>query len=195
VSNQAEPRFDSNRLLVEAYATLETDPKRALVQLRSLADSGSAMSMLYLGSAYRDGNGTSVDLREAEQWFLRARAAGLVRAGYNLGRLYLDEKCFVVAREAFEIAASEGFVPAAHYLGKIYYLGWGVEKNAEKGKELLIQAADWGCVFAKGMLAYDLIHNGKSLLATAKGVLIKCSCYIDLFKILATEGFTSDRLR
>jgi hypothetical protein len=152
------------------------------------------MSMLYLGSAYRQGTGTSIDLHEAEQWYLRARAAGLVRAGYDLGRLYFDEKRYVDARKVFETAASQGFVPAIHFLGRIYYFGYGVPIDKTQGKALLESAARWGCIFAKALLAYDLMHQG-SVRGVCKGVFVKVTCYIDMLKALYTEGLSSDRFR
>jgi TPR repeat protein len=62
--------------LRRAYDDLRSDPSRALLQLRDLADRGSVMSMIYLGYARGKGIGSPVDLAEAEKWFKGAYDAG-----------------------------------------------------------------------------------------------------------------------
>jgi len=124
-----------------------------------MAERGSSTSMLYLGYAFTNGIGGSPDLQAAERWYRLAAEAGLTRAHYNLGRLYLAGGRFSDAKYELERAAAKEFMPAIHYLGRLYYFGYGVPVDRVRGKALLEAAAKWGCIFAKATLAYDLIHQ------------------------------------
>jgi TPR repeat protein len=181
--------------LFRAYEALDTDPVQAVSALTSLAERGSPMSMLYLGYAFSNGTGVSPDPQRAETWFRRAAGAGLLRAHYNLGRLYLDNRQYSNAKQEFEHAASNGFMPAVHFLGRIQYFGLGVPVDKVQGRILLETASRWGCLYAKATLAYDQIHEGTGAPAIFKGILMRLECYFDLVRILWTEGIASDRFR
>jgi TPR repeat protein len=53
--------------LTRAHGLLRVDPKSALNELERLAEQGSIMSMVYIGSAYRDGTGVMRDVSQAER--------------------------------------------------------------------------------------------------------------------------------
>jgi len=189
----SQPDFE---LLLQAYRKLETDPADAVKIWTSLAERGSPQSMVYLGSCFSNGLGVEKDLQCAEKWFRAAADLGVVRAHYSLGRLYLDAQRYAEAKQEFESAASKGFVPADHLLGRIYYNGYGVPVDRARAKAHLETASNWGCVFAKTLLAYDLRHEqGGGALACLKGNLMRLEATFDLIRILSTDGFTSDRLR
>jgi TPR repeat protein len=181
--------------LFRAYKALDTDPVQAVRALTSLAERGSPMSMLYLGFAFSNGTGVSLDLQCAETWYRRAADAGLLRAHYDLGRLYLDIRQYSNAKLEFEYAASKGFMPAFHLLGRTHYFGYGVPVDKAQGREFLETASRWGCVGAKAVLARDLIHEGKGAPAIFKGILLKLECYFEFVWILCAEGIASDRFR
>jgi TPR repeat protein len=181
-------------LLANAYKELFHNPVSAVQTLTSLADSGSAWSMLYLGYAFRSGTGVNIDVSKAVSWYRRAMDLGLLRAGYHLGRLYLDNQQYTDARITFERSAMDGFAPSTHFLGRIYFFGFGVPIDKARGRALLESASKAGCIFAKALLAHDLVHEGGSVRAQIKGVFMKTSCYIDLAIVLLTERMSSDRL-
>ena len=180
---------------MRASEALESAPAEAIRTLTALAERGSPLSMLTLGCCSRDGIGVAKDLQRAEKWFRSAADTGLARAHYSLGRLYLDAERYVDAEKEFETAASAGFVPAVHFLGRIYYFGLGVSPDKIRGRALLETASRWGCVYAKAVLAHDLLHESKNAWAFVKGVLMKLECFVDTTKILLSEGVTSDRFR
>lgn len=180
---------------MQAYEALDREPQQAVRALLSLAERGSSMGMLYLGYAYANGVGVESNVGLAETWYSRAAGMGLSRAHYSLARLYLDRRQYADARREFEAAASAGFVPAVHFLGRIYYFGFGVPLDRERARPLLEQASVWGCVYAKALLGYDMMHEGKGIVSKVKGALIKLDCYIEAVRILWTEGISSDRFR
>jgi TPR repeat protein len=181
--------------LMKAYQALDSAPERAASALTRLAESGSPMGMLYLGYVLRNGIGVPPDIQGAEIWYRRAADAGIPRARYHLGRLYLDNRQYAEALVEFERAASNGFAPALHFLGRIYYFGYGVPIDKDRGRTLLESAAKSGGIYAKALLAHDLIHEGGSTRARLKGVLMKFACYAASLRTLLTEGMSSDRLR
>ena len=188
----SEPDFE---LLLRAYRTFDTAPEDAVKLWTSLAERGSPQSMQYLGYCFEEGVGAQKNLLCAEKWFRAAADLGVVRARYSLGRLYLDVKQYVKAKQEFECAASKGFVPAVHFLGRIHYFGYGVPVDRIRGKILLEEASNGGCLFAKALLAYELLHETKGTSALLKGILLRLEIYSDFVRILLTDGVTSDRFR
>ena len=188
----SEPDFE---LLLRAYETLDTAPADAVKIWTSLAERGSPQSMSYLGCCFRDGVGVDKDLGCAEKWFRAAADLGVVRARYSLGRLYIDAQRYAEAKQEFEYAASKGYVPAVHFLGRIHYFGYGVSVDRARAKILLEAASSEGSVFAKALLAYDLLHETEGASAFLKGILLRLETYFDVMRILLTDGLTSDRFR
>jgi TPR repeat protein len=180
---------------IRAYESLSSDPKTSLESLRRQAESGSPIGMHLLASAYREGTGVKTDLAEAEVWYKKATDAGLMHAWYALGRLLLDQKRYTESRTAFEQVAEQGFMPAIHMLGRIYYFGLGVAPDHDRAVILLRRAADGGCIFAKALIAYDLVRRAEGARTFLRGIVMKLSCYPQLLFILALEGFRSDKLR
>ena len=153
---EREPDYDA---LVRAHRMMGKTPTQGLSELKALAARGSPMSMLYVGAAYALGQGVAVNLTEAITWFRRAADAGCVRAYYNFRIPIPKDKQYAAAKEAFEVGSAQDFAPAIHMLGKIYFFGYGVDKDFQKAKPLLERASARGSVFAKRLLAYQLMHG------------------------------------
>jgi len=182
-------------LLLQAYKKLDTAPADAVKTWTSLAARGSPLSMMYLGCCFRDGLGVEKDRRSAEKWFKAAADLGVVRARYCLGRMYLVAGQYAEAKLEFEYAASKGYIPAVHFLGRIYYCGYGVSVDRARARILLETASAGGSVFAKALLASDLLHKTKGVSAYLKGVLLRLEATFDIIKIGLTDGLRSDRFR
>lgn len=180
--------------LNNAYRLLRRDPSRALGELRLLVEQGSQMSMLYIGDIYKRGLGTSNDPDEAERWYRRLASSDSVLGYYALGRLYLAQGRYVDARSAFEQAAERGYVPAVHFLGRMYFAAQGVQKDTNKGEELLIRAANAGSVLAKSGLASFYLRSADPRVKL-RGARLRFCAIIDFFVVALTRGFGSDRLR
>jgi TPR repeat protein len=181
--------------LAAAYGLFRSDPKSAIEKLKQLAEDGSISSMLHVGQAYRRGNGVEQDFAEAERWFCRAANLGSRSAYYLLGRLCLTQHRDKDAAMAFEHAATMRYVPAIHFLGRLYLEGRGVPRDPEKGEALLRRAASGGSILAKGKLGHVLIksHRGTKTTLLGAGLLVKA--FLELVKEAFARGNTSERLK
>lgn len=187
-----EPDIDT---LSKSYNLLLSNDELALDNFKILANQGSIMSMVYLGYAYNEGKVTKSDYLESERWYRQAVVAGSVLAEYGLGRLFLKSGRPVEARQYFELAANKGYVPAIHFLGRIYFYGQGVPKDIEKATELLERAASGGSVFAQRILGQILVQKNSSFLKKLRGVWLIVSAAAVLTIIICINGFSSDRFR
>ena len=180
--------------LKRAYELYERCPVEGFEHLKELADAGSPMSMWYVAHAYQVGNGCHKDLTEAEKWYRRAANAGSIIALHNLGHLYLVRERFDDAWRSFRFAAAAGFSPSMLQLGRMHFLGIGVEKDIARAKANWEDAASLGNVFAKKFLGISLIRNHLSTAELMRGVLLVARALsIDLIVILCREGMSSDK--
>ncbi|AUI88307.1 hypothetical protein BS333_18395 [Vibrio azureus] len=111
------------------------------------AESGNDPYVLYsLGVMYFDGEGTSRDLKKANDYYLASALAGYSDAMYQLAFSY-DEgsgiaQDFTKSAYWFEKAANLGDVDAMYNLGIAYLYGEGVEKNCAKAMNLFNKAIE-----------------------------------------------------
>jgi TPR repeat protein len=188
---ESEPDLQQLR---RAHGLLTTDPARALTDLKSLADRGSVMSMVYIADAYKNGIGTRVDLSQAREWYTRAGDLGSLLSIYELGRLCLDLKQYSDAKYAFERGAARGHMPSMNMLGKMYYNGLAGEKNFAKSRELFEKSAAMGHVFAKRNLGVLLLKGGFGPTQALRGVWLFLSALKDVPLLLYFDRL-SNRLR
>lgn len=153
------------------------------------------MSMIYLGYAYRDGSGVNKDLIQTENWYRRAADAGSIMALYELGILYIQQKRYDEAKQAFRFAAAAGYAPAIHQLGRMYCFGMGVEKDIRKAKTLWEDASASGHIFATNHLGRLLIRTHLSTAEFVRGIFLIARSFVDIAIALCVEGLGSDRFR
>jgi len=177
-----------------AKKLLKTNPMQAVVDFRALAEAGSTMSMLELGWCYATGTGVVEDADEAESWYSRVAQTGSRRAHYYLGRCRCRFKKYDKAREAFEFSAARGFAPALLDLGKIYYLGLGVPKDADRARTFLVRAADAGNLRAKGLLARMAFDNAAGWFDQVRSLRKMLAVVYEVAIVIAKEGLDSTRL-
>jgi TPR repeat protein len=152
------------------------------------------MSMIYLADAYRLGIGTTVDLRQAEDWYRRAANSGSLLGTYELGRFCLEMTRYMEAVKAFSAGAARNYSPSMRMLGIMYMEGNGVEKDVPRARALFESAAALGNVFAKRKLAVLLMHGDFGALATLKGGWLFVSALKDAVVVAWTDP-SGDRLR
>lgn len=180
-------------LLNYAYELFATDPAKGLAELRKLADRGSAMSMMYIASAYRNGKGVISDSLQAEEWYKRAAAYGIAPASYELGRSLLERREYLAAIESFLKGDSVDYSPSLNMLGIIYRDGTGVLNNNDKAEEYFFRAAQLGHIFARRGLGGIFLRK-KNILKKFKGILLIVSSVPKLiYKLLSDPN--SDSIR
>lgn len=172
----------------------KSDPGGALENMRTLAAQGSLLSIIEMGRAFALGIGTPKDDIEAERWFRRAAAARSVRGHYFLGRLLLRMRRYKEAAEAFSFSAARGYSPALHDLGKIYFLGLGVEKNITLAERYLCQASESGSVFARKLYSRLVIETARDYRRKLYGYYLGLSAFFCGITTMVRYGVDSERL-
>ena len=150
--------------------------------------------MLVVARACLLGNGTPLDKKRAEYWYRQVANAGSVFGHQCLGRLYVQEKRYAEAKPEFEFGAARGSPVARLALGKLYFLGWGVEKDHDRARRYYEQAIDRGSVIAKAYLARMRIQEGSSLLEKARGIINFMSALFEAIRIGHRNGLDDERL-
>jgi TPR repeat protein len=151
----------------------DVDPVAARTELEHLAALGSVKSMTVLGTIYRRGQGTRVDLFKAESWYLRAAELGYVPANYCLGLIYLRRGYHRKAVDQFRIAADRSYMPGIHMLGNMYCNGRGIDKDLREARRLWEWGNSLGFIHAKTALAKLLMTGKFGLLQWLRGVWLE----------------------
>ena len=178
----------------EAKAILKSDPRAGIEKMRLLAENGSPLAIYEMGRASVNGIGTSRNLEEAEKWLRKLAEKKSVRGNYHLARLLLSQKRFHEAMEALRFSAARGFAPALLSLGKIYYFGWGVDRDVDRAVRYLEQASEGGSVFATRLLASVMLRTRTGLLARYRATELICKSAVQFILVLMKEGVESERL-
>ncbi|MGV8998194.1 MAG: tetratricopeptide repeat protein [Parvibaculaceae bacterium] len=185
---------DRNALL-EAIYKMEVDPINAKPMFEVLAEKGSPTSMYRLGEIYKRGLAGEADFLEAERWYQLAVKNGSLLAWYSLGGMYLTMSKFVQAKEAFEIAAIQGYAPALNQLGRCYASGVGTEVDLAKAKKFLKRASEKGHVQALGALGKIYRTYPDNIFDRFRGIGLYVLALFKTYYVVVTNGFRSERLR
>ncbi len=140
-----------------AKELLKTDPTRAVTELIHLASKGDVRSITELARCYALGLGIDTDSAKAEEMLRQAADAGDMWAYFLLGRICFRQKRYEEARKWLSIAAAAEFSPALFDLGKIYFLGLGVEKDRNRAARFFERAATAGSIIAKARWGQHLM--------------------------------------
>jgi len=123
--------------LRSAHGHLRDDPRQALAEFGALANSGSIMSLVYIGDIFEEGLGVERSPLKAEEFYRRAFEQGSAekndpRSMYWLAFSFLKDSRnrdqFDKAVQQLERASSLGHLHSTRKLGKILmagHLGFG----------------------------------------------------------------------
>ena len=172
---------------VSAPATADVAP--SLNSLQYAAEGGHPVAQWKLGRMYADGDGVPMNKGRAYDYFKRltlaygedsagtSYAPFVSKAFVNLGRYYSEGIPGTVAadpvrgREAFRYAASYfGDAEAQYYLGRMYLLGDGGQKNAKEAARWLSLSAEKGDARAQALLGEMLIKGREVPRQAARGL-------------------------
>lgn len=191
MQQQAKPALEPDlEALKRTYDALGEKPRESLNQLVAWAETGSLMSMLYVGSAYRYGWGVPVNFLTAEQWFRRAVDGGLMLAVLDLGSLYLERRRYAEAQAVFEAAAARDYAPAIHQLGRMYFYGHGVAKDFGRARTLLERASAEGNIAAKFQLAHLLRTGHFGFGQWLRSILLRFIAYKEVMSLHPKEPYS-----
>jgi len=155
-------------LLASAYANgigTPTDYQEAVKWMRMAARQGDETAQFFLAMAYERGEGVARDDHEAVYWFEKAAEQSEPDAMYGLAEMIalgrgtnkdpaLASQWFKAAADAgvshekmiesYTDSAGEGDAASQYWLGVMYAVGRGIERDNAKAKELLLLADDNG---------------------------------------------------
>jgi TPR repeat protein len=122
------------------------DNKKAFdMCLKIERETGYHWAQYMLGECYDYGLGTDQDDTKAFEWYTKAEKQGNTIAMSNLGVFYEDGRgCDISEKKAFDLyvkASDLGYAGAMYFQGLCYKEGTIVDKDLNKYKELLTQAA------------------------------------------------------
>jgi hypothetical protein len=184
---------DQNRF-VRAEKMMARNSMAAVAELEQLAQDGSMSSMLCIGYFYESGEFGPINYGKAREWYRKAADAGSLQAYYRLGRILFKEGRCDDAFGVFSYAASKGYPPAMHFLGKIYLSGAGVSLDAFRAETLFRQASEKGSLAAKLALAGVLLRERSGLFRMLAGVWFLISAIPPIMWIMYKIGRQDERL-
>lgn len=158
-----------------------------------LAEKGDQKAIRFLGWLYARGEGCEKDKNKAITFFERAAKMGDAEALYGIATIYYEEKDYVKAIFYLEGSKENGFTPAWRWLGVMYHLGLGVDKNIDKAFELYSEAAKRGNAAASINLTAMLRHGYRGLWGRIISIPMLIRYFITTF-IIASKDKNSQRL-
>ncbi len=122
---------------------VERDLPLAIHYLKLAAEQNIPSSMELLAKVYLGEFDFAEDLQQAYSYLIQAHTQGSRLAAYYLGKEQLPDGRFETdaskAKELLEEALSAGYQAARQMLAKLYYYGWGGEKNLNLAHQYLVQ--------------------------------------------------------
>jgi TPR repeat protein len=135
---EEEPRAQE---LWDAFQLLKFNSVAGLSQFEALAELGSRLAQMYLGSYRISGKyGVPKDRGIGEFWLKCSAERGSIEASYGLARTLMMAKRIDEAREYYEKIGALGYAPAFFALGSMYHTGRVVEKNTQRALAYLEKA-------------------------------------------------------
>ena len=179
-----------------AALQLRAEQPNAMVQkLTELADSGSALSMMYLGDTLINGrDGVEADPDAGLEWLKRSAAGGSVEGRYRLAAYFVWTDQHPKAASEFEIIARRGYLPAMYRLASRLHRGVDGQKNIPQAIDWLKKAIRLGHLPARGLLS--LIYRTERL-GIGKRIASHWHCAVKIpgtLRLITTYPM-SDRLR
>ena len=128
----AEAQFNLGLYYVKGWGLAE-DKCEAIKWYKKSAEQGLAEAQDRLGYCYYKGNGVEKNIDEALKWYIKSAEQGYIFALYDCGIVYLEKKKeYTLAKDFFEKALREGYVPANYGLAELYKDGNGVPQDGKK---------------------------------------------------------------
>lgn len=145
--------FENQQLTAFCYWNgigTKKDHIKSIEVQKDIAIGGSEDEAWKLYHIYKQGIEVKADYSEALKWCDVAAHLGHSEAQYEMGKIHEDVKDYKTAVFYYEQASEQGHPEAMCRLGFCYGRGLGVEKNKEKGIQLLQQSGVYPTIYAPG---------------------------------------------
>jgi TPR repeat protein len=146
--------------------------KSAFELCKKAAENGDPRCKRFLGWMYLRGNGCAQDYSKAIEYFSKAAFEGDSEAEYGIGAVYYELQDYRKAIIHFERSFQDGYVPAGRWLGVLYQLGLGVDKDLKKAMTLYKSAGKKGNLAAYLQYAMMLYQGSDGIWGRIKSLPI-----------------------
>jgi TPR repeat protein len=167
--------------LQTAYALLSTDLPKAILELEQLAEKNSALSMLYLGDAFKGGH--YADPAKAERWYRAAYQKSVLNAFFGLGTLYYRQGRYEEAERVFAAGVARNDEVSMHWLARLYVRDRSQQHSFIEIKDLLERSMALGQIRAKNQLAFLLMQGRYGVASVPRGIFLYLSSLIEGFRV------------
>lgn len=179
----------------DALQTLKGGHTSAILELKNLAERGSSLAMMYLGSAYINGRpNLAVNVKIGEAWLRQSACAGSIESKFGLAKHLLQTDRVEEAFSILESLSSSYYSPAAYVIGFEYFRGRLVERNISVAVEFLQFAEEIGHIRAKLMLSHIYMRSGLGVARFLQGVKKWVEAAVPMI-IIGAKHSNSDRIR
>ena len=134
---------------------VESDIGLAVAWCEQAASHGHVRAMFNMGIYRHSGMDGVTNAAEACQWFRLAAQHGLGDPDFDSG---LDESEGCGQESSFawiEDMADNGDLNALYWYSRCFLNGWGVPRDEDMAEELMLEAAEMGCLLAKSIVGRD----------------------------------------
>lgn len=142
------PSLTALGLAYQSGLGVAADPETAFSYFEQAADEGDLQGLYWYGMALYLGQGTEANLWRALDRFVDAGERDHADSQYAAGFMFLRGHgrpvSYTDARQWLRRAVNQGHVAATGELGRMIYLGLGVEADQEQGRAMMQAAADAG---------------------------------------------------
>lgn len=139
--------------------------KKAFAMLSYFSHVSNPLGYRKLGNCYLKGIGTEVDVEKAMLYFEKSYELGDLDAGFQLARIYLDEKDYPKALMILSYGKTQNHVPSIKLLASLYQKGEGVQKNEEIAIKLFLLLTELGQTSFFDNIGHYYYKNGDFLKA------------------------------
>ena len=132
------------RAFRSAHELLRDDPEQAMTRFSALANSGSPMSLVYIGYIHEEGLGVEKSVSRAEEFYRRAYERGSISGAFRLGGLSWKREDYKRAEEYFSFGAEKNDPRSMYWLACSHLRIIDDQDRLERAARLLERASSLG---------------------------------------------------
>lgn len=173
--------------LQSAYRFLRDDPVRAMSEFNTLVNSGSLMSLVYIGYMFEEGLGVEASLSKAEEYYTRAFASGSIPAAFSLGRTSWKRGDYRSSEKFFSWGTERNDPRAMYWLAAYYLRDRDNRDGLKRAVELLERASSLGHLQSTRRLGQVLMRGHFGIARFFHGLRIYVSTPFIAARLIASD--------